>query len=212
MTVSRPSNRPARHCSLNVPPNAKTLRFVESGSLLALLHKWTLRTCFNAQEEIFLASMDEVEQVRDAHPRIGRHIGPPCVTGGKVSEIETLVTRKGGTMNFYDPQALLATKDQDWESILPPAQRSTRAYMNEQANKYFSGFAADPQDLPNFATPCHRWEGGVHTTARNGSCSPKGLVLTHTHRRFPVTDVEAGITAGFINFNQSLPDVHMFKF
>ena len=65
--------------ALYVLPNAKTLRFVESGSLLSLLHKWTLRTCFNAQEEIFLASMDEVEQVRAIHPRIGRHIGPPCV-------------------------------------------------------------------------------------------------------------------------------------
>jgi hypothetical protein len=65
--------------ALYVLPNAKTLRFIESGSLLALLHKWTLRTCFNAQEEIFLASMDEVEQVRAAHPRIGRFIGPPCV-------------------------------------------------------------------------------------------------------------------------------------
>src|SRR6187399_2883109 len=65
--------------ALYVLPNAKTLRFVESGSLLALLHKWTLRTCFNAQEEIYLASMDEIEQVRSAHPRIGRHIGPPCV-------------------------------------------------------------------------------------------------------------------------------------
>ena len=65
--------------ALYVLPNAKTLRIVESGSLLALLHKWTLRTCFNAQEEIFLASMDEVDQVRAAHPRIGRHIGPPCV-------------------------------------------------------------------------------------------------------------------------------------
>jgi thymidylate synthase ThyX len=65
--------------ALYVLPNAKTLRFVESGSLLSLLHKWTLRTCFNAQEEIFLASMDEVEQVRAVHPRVGRHIGPPCV-------------------------------------------------------------------------------------------------------------------------------------
>jgi thymidylate synthase ThyX len=65
--------------ALYILPNAKTLRFVESGSLLALLHKWTLRTCFNAQEEIYLASMDEVSQVRSAHPRIGRHIGPPCV-------------------------------------------------------------------------------------------------------------------------------------
>jgi thymidylate synthase ThyX len=31
--------------ALYVLPNAKTLRFVESGSLLSLLHKWTLRTC-----------------------------------------------------------------------------------------------------------------------------------------------------------------------
>ena len=69
---------PIEH-ALYVLPNAKTLRFIESGSLLALLHKWTLRTCFNAQEEIYLASMDEFEQVRAAHPRIGRHIGPPCV-------------------------------------------------------------------------------------------------------------------------------------
>jgi thymidylate synthase ThyX len=65
--------------ALYVLPNAKTLRFVESGSLLALLHKWTLRTCFNAQEEIYLASMDEIEQVRAVHPRLGRYIGPPCV-------------------------------------------------------------------------------------------------------------------------------------
>ena len=65
--------------ALYVLPNAKTLRFIESGSLLALLHKWTLRTCFNAQEEIYLASMDEIAQVRAVHPRIGRHIGPPCV-------------------------------------------------------------------------------------------------------------------------------------
>jgi len=65
--------------ALYVLPNAKTLRFIESGSLLALLHKWTLRTCFNAQEEIYLASMDEIAQVRAVHPRIGKHIGPPCV-------------------------------------------------------------------------------------------------------------------------------------
>jgi thymidylate synthase ThyX len=65
--------------ALYVLPNAKAIRFVESGPLIALLHKWTMRTCFNAQEEIYLASMDELEQVRSAHPRIGRHIGPPCV-------------------------------------------------------------------------------------------------------------------------------------
>jgi thymidylate synthase ThyX len=65
--------------ALYVLPNAKALRLVESGSMIALQHKWTLRTCFNAQEEIYLASMDEIEQVAAVHPRLGRHLGPPCV-------------------------------------------------------------------------------------------------------------------------------------
>lgn len=60
-------------------PNAKALRMVESGPLIALVHKWTLRTCFNAQEEIYLASMDELAALRERHPRLARHIGPPCV-------------------------------------------------------------------------------------------------------------------------------------
>jgi hypothetical protein len=62
-----------------VLPNARAVRFTESGPLIALMHKWTQRTCFNAQEEIYDASMDELEQVRELHPRLMRHIGPPCV-------------------------------------------------------------------------------------------------------------------------------------
>ncbi len=65
--------------ALYVLPNAKVIRFVESGPLIALLHKWTMRTCFNAQEEIYIASMEEVEQVRAVHPRLMRFVGPPCV-------------------------------------------------------------------------------------------------------------------------------------
>ena len=65
--------------ALYVLPNAKVIRFVESGPLIALLHKWTMRTCFNAQEEIYEASMEEVAQVRAVHPRLARFIGPPCV-------------------------------------------------------------------------------------------------------------------------------------
>jgi thymidylate synthase ThyX len=65
--------------ALYVLPNAKVIRFVESGPLIALLHKWTMRTCFNAQEEIYVASMEEVEQVRAVHPRLMRFVGPPCV-------------------------------------------------------------------------------------------------------------------------------------
>ena len=62
-----------------VLPNATALRFHESGSLMYLAHKWVMRTCLNAQEEIYRASMDELEQVRAVHPRLAKHMGPPCV-------------------------------------------------------------------------------------------------------------------------------------
>jgi flavin-dependent thymidylate synthase len=64
--------------ALYVLPNAKSIRLVESGSLLHLLHKWTMRTCFNAQEEIYASSMDEIAQLREVQPELSRYIGPPC--------------------------------------------------------------------------------------------------------------------------------------
>ena len=64
--------------ALYLLPNAKSIRLVETGSLLHLLHKWTMRTCFNAQEEIYQASIEEVDQVRQVFADLGRYIGPPC--------------------------------------------------------------------------------------------------------------------------------------
>jgi thymidylate synthase ThyX len=64
--------------ALYLLPNAKSIRLYESGSLLHLLHKWTMRTCFNAQEEIYQSSMDELAQLREVHPELTRFIGPPC--------------------------------------------------------------------------------------------------------------------------------------
>ncbi len=64
--------------ALYLLPNAKSIRLYESGSLLHLIHKWTMRTCFNAQEEIYQASMDEITQLREIHPELTRYIGPPC--------------------------------------------------------------------------------------------------------------------------------------
>ncbi|MGH9717201.1 MAG: FAD-dependent thymidylate synthase [Candidatus Acidiferrales bacterium] len=71
--------------ALYLLPNAKSIRLVESGSLLHLLHKWTMRTCFNAQEEIYQASIEEVQQVRNALPQLGRYIGPPCYLRAGIS-------------------------------------------------------------------------------------------------------------------------------
>jgi len=75
----------SREIALYLLPNAKAIRLVESGSLLHLLHKWTMRTCFNAQEEIYQASLEEVEQVRTALPELAHFIGPPCYLRAGIS-------------------------------------------------------------------------------------------------------------------------------
>jgi len=59
-------------------PNAVAVRFTESADLLNLHHKHRMRLCYNAQEEIWRASVDEARQVREIHPHIGKYLLPPC--------------------------------------------------------------------------------------------------------------------------------------
>lgn len=59
-------------------PNAFPVRYYESGDLLNFFHKWKSRLCYTAQEEIFYASLAEVEQVIEAHPFLKGALGPPC--------------------------------------------------------------------------------------------------------------------------------------
>ena len=59
-------------------PNAVAVRFTESADLLNLHHKLKSRLCYNAQEEIWRASLDEARQIRDVEPTIGRYLLPPC--------------------------------------------------------------------------------------------------------------------------------------
>jgi hypothetical protein len=147
------------------------------------------------------------------------------VENEKISEIETIVARENEFA--FNAEGLLATKDQDWESILPPEQRSSRLAMIAAADDYFDMFAAEPSVHTPFANPCDRWENGTQTTlggmltleGENGKktemhahdCSPKGLVISnHGPRRFLV-DVEAGTVVAFVHFAGSLPDFHVFK-
>jgi hypothetical protein len=67
-------------------PNAVAVRFTESGDLAAIRHKHAMRLCYNAQEEIWRASLDEALQIRAVHPRLGQFLLPPCsirLRGGK---------------------------------------------------------------------------------------------------------------------------------
>lgn len=59
-------------------PNATSIRMVSTGDLQAYQHKWKMRSCYNAQEEIFRATIDEIEQVKEVAPRIAEHLRAPC--------------------------------------------------------------------------------------------------------------------------------------
>ena len=59
-------------------PNAFPVRFYESGDLLNLIHKWKMRTCFNAQEEIFHASIQEINQIEEKFPFLKNYFRAPC--------------------------------------------------------------------------------------------------------------------------------------
>ncbi len=59
-------------------PNALAIRFSESGDLLNLKHKMAMRLCYNAQEEIWQASLEEALQITNVHPTIGKFLLPPC--------------------------------------------------------------------------------------------------------------------------------------
>ena len=59
-------------------PNAVAVRFTESGDYSAIRHKHAMRLCYNAQEEIWRASLDEALQIAAVHPRLGRWLLPPC--------------------------------------------------------------------------------------------------------------------------------------
>ncbi len=64
--------------ALYLLPNAFPIRFEESGDLLHFHHKWVQRLCYTAQEEIWAASRDEVFQISERFPRIGRYLRAPC--------------------------------------------------------------------------------------------------------------------------------------
>jgi hypothetical protein len=77
MVAVRHAGAPAEFAEYLLP-NAVSVRFTESADLLNLWHKHAMRLCYNAQEEIWQASVEEAAQIREVDPRIGRHLLPPC--------------------------------------------------------------------------------------------------------------------------------------
>jgi hypothetical protein len=204
-------------------PLASGVRYTENGSVVAV-GKGSWET---AGKITFKRGLIDTQKCGTHTQTIIEENGKPMLYGvrlkvekEKISEIEAILARG---KEVLDVKAILDTKDQDWEAILPLEQRSSRLAMMAAADDYFELFVKEKKrqvsELP-FARICDRWENGMQTT-KGGSnqgvampehnCSPKGFAdMTHSPRRFLI-DVETGVVVAYTLFNNVWPDFHMFR-
>jgi len=131
------------------------------------------------------------------------------VVDQKLTEIESIVVDPDSGF-FPTPMGILNSKSEQWEDILPPEQRGTREQLEAAAKAYFDSFG-DSSVKPPYAMPCDRLENGFKTTM--GDCGNLGgaMGIKHPAQRYPFTDLEAGLTAGWVLFAGADIDFHMFK-
>lgn len=67
-----------REQALTLLPNAHALRIVESGDMFDFIHRWRLRLCYLAQEEIFFVSVEQAQQVLKEFPEGENVFKSPC--------------------------------------------------------------------------------------------------------------------------------------
>jgi hypothetical protein len=129
------------------------------------------------------------------------------VENQKITEIDRSLLGKPNCIQWPP----LETKDQDWESIIPVEQRSSRLAMIAAADDYYDMFAENPKVHTPFASVCDRWENGFQTTKGGGmmggvkmtahDCSPtlitRGRAVWLMRKRYVVAYVHLRPTCRF---------------
>ncbi len=146
----------------------------------------------------------------------------PCVIGtrltvkdGKVTEIDSLVTKKGDWL-FNAPDYLKYSSADNWD-VLPVDDRVSRQNLVDAGNQYFDFVFMDKGIRPPWGTPCARLEGGAYTNAKNeykDTCQiPAPLGSMYIVNRSYVVDEEMGAINVFCRFGGAtgMPDSHLFR-
>jgi hypothetical protein len=139
------------------------------------------------------------------------------VEDGKITEINSLVTKKGDWL-FNADDYLKYSKAEDWR-VLSANERVDRQTLINAGNAYFDKFSDKTVQVP-FGTPCARLEGGLYTTKDfndpKASCAvgfPEGEDKLPILNRSYVVDVEMGTVNIFCRFGNppGAPDSHTFR-
>jgi hypothetical protein len=139
------------------------------------------------------------------------------VEAGKITELETVIIRKGSGFGNFDHTAPVPV----WSETLTPAQRRPRAEMIGIANKYFEAIEKNLTDAVPFDDNCNRLENGMQTTNNKslhfggngpdvGSLGCRGNINSMMWRyiqkieprRFLIVDEERGMVFGVFMFHQ----------
>jgi hypothetical protein len=150
--------------------------------------------------------------------------GKPAVLGtrlkvenGKISEIDSLVTKKDDWL-FNADDYLKYSKAEDWR-VLNADERVSREALIKAGDAYFDHFSDHAVKVP-FNTPCARLEGGMYTTRDfndpKATCDigfPEGKDILSILNRNYVVDVDMGTVNIFCRFGNppGAPDSHTFR-
>jgi hypothetical protein len=155
----------------------------------------------------------EVIVTEGGHPYvIGTRL---TVKDGKVTEIDSLVTKEGDWL-FNAPNYLKYSSADDW-SVLPVDDRVSRQELIDAGNRYFDFVFMDKGVRPPWGTPCARLEGGAYTNQKNeykDTCQiPAPLGNMYIINRSYVVDEEMGAINVFCRFGSAtgMPDSHLFR-
>jgi hypothetical protein len=194
-------------------PQAENLKFTENAKPAKLGEGLVWKT---AGEVKFTRSLLDTERCGTVTEAVFPNSGTDTIFGlrlklveQKLTEIESIVVDPEDGF-FPTPMGILNSKAEVWDEILPQDQRSTREQLEAAGKAYFDSFG-DMAIKPPYAMPCDRLENGFKTT--QGQCGNLGSAagIKHPAQRYPFTDLEAGITAGFVLFADADIDFHMFK-
>lgn len=130
------------------------------------------------------------------------------IDGQEITEIETLVARKGAHPLFA-PEALFVPPHLFAEA-LKPRERVSRKNLISAADNYFNAIEQHDGNVAPFDPQCARFENGVQTTGNPQINSPLGCIEgmqlftyipTVRDRRYPIVDEERGLIFSIIVFD-----------
>jgi len=190
-------------------PLSKTVKFTENGHTLTLsegLWKGHVKpsdsreyfTDVHTGNAVVVTTLDE-----DGAPAIVA--ARLHVSGGKISELETIVARKG-SHPLFAPESVMA--DPLFSAAVDPSRRSTHERLLTIANSYFDGIE-QASSANVMATPeCDRFENGVKTTHRgpdSGGCGQSADHLNYIkgvkNRRCVIVDERIGVVVCTVLFD-----------